>query len=354
MDERFVRRLIEPYVHSNKVKYDDFDNAFSMLSNKEKYAVVDLLNSWNIDLVDDDFISDNCQRTMIKTPNKQCEEDNTNSIATHITEFQCEVVPWNTRISLTNEQLCLMHQNGDSTALSKILINNKRFVYKIALRYDKIYNHKLDLEDLVQAGYIGIIKATDRFDLGHENKFITYADWWIKQSILRVIADEGFTIRIPVHMFDRVLSINKIERDNLGFGLEELIDIATSQLNLNRQEILYSLEVRDQIMHPASLNMSVSDESEEELIDFIPNEQDSLDDVIIDQLYKDEVREITKMVLSDKEYYILNRMYGLEDNITRTLEDVGRDLGVTRERVRQIKKKALSKLVKHFKIKKYS
>lgn len=346
MNKEFVKSLINPYViKSHYMTYSDFDKVFEFLGNHEKYEVIDLLIEWNIDLVDfqsaikNDVtieLKDHCKKTKLEK-----DQD--------VDSKSIELTDWKKRIHLTNKQLCQMIQSGDSSAKAMLIIKNNRLVHKEANRYEKSYKHKLDHNDLVQAGYIGMLRAAEMFDISMENTFSTYAVFWIRQVILRTIYDEGFTIRIPVHMVEKINKISKIERNNQDCSQEDLIKCIQLETGLDETEVLQMISYRERIMSPVYLNQFISDDYDDELIDMIPHKSQPLDEEVVNQIHLEEIVSIAKGVLSSREYLIIDRRFGLTDQRVRTLEEVGNEIGVTRERIRQIEAKALRRLKNCFK-----
>ena len=240
-------------------------------------------------------------------------------------------------------QLCERINSGDNNAKNELIEANLRLVVSIAKRY---INSGMPLEDLIQEGNAGLIKAVEKYDASKGYRFSTYATWWIRQSITRGIADQSRVIRIPVHMHEKVNAMLKFESNfNREKGREPSIEEIALALNESIENIENYKRVAQGV---ASLDVPIGEEKDTTLMDFIIDEFNIEDDVM-NKMGKEELINIMEQKLTEREFQILILRYGLIDDSPRTLEQVGRIYGVTRERIRQIESKALEKLNKFLK-----
>ena len=200
------------------------------------------------------------------------------------------------------------------------------------------------MDDLFQCACLGMLKAAERFDNSMGTKFSTYAVWWIDQYINRSIIDEGFTIRLPVHIFEDVSKIEAISRLDSSLNQEELIEKLEDNLHYDRNTIERLLELSKNTLNPSSLYTPVGKEGDTYLMDFIEADLNDNVESIVEQMELGLVLNHILETLTPREQSILEMRYGLKGHEPHTLQQVGEKEGVTRERVRQIESKALGKL----------
>ena len=229
-------------------------------------------------------------------------------------------------------------QDGDD-ARAHLIQANLRLVVSVAKKYG---GRGLSFLDLIQEGNIGLMKATDKFDYHRGFKFSTYATWWIRQAITRAISDQSRTIRLPVHVGE---TINRVKKTS--HRLQQILEREPTQIEIARAMAVSDDKVRqvlDVARHPVSLEAPVGSEGDAFLGDFIEDEtMPAPIELAAQQLLKAQIGDALDK-LTDRERKIIVLRYGLDDGRFRTLEEVGRDFGITRERIRQIEAKALRKL----------
>ena len=236
-------------------------------------------------------------------------------------------------------ELAVRMYNGDEEAKNELVESNLRLVVSIAKRY---VGKGMFFLDLIQEGNLGLMKAVEKFDYTKGYKFSTYATWWIRQAISRAIADQSRTIRIPVHMVETIHKVSRSQRQLLQqFGREATTEEIAADIGMSPAKVREVMKISQD---PVSLETPIGEADDSHLGDFIPDDENmSPEEAASYQLLREQINEVLS-TLTPREEKVIRLRFGLDDGVSKTLEEVGKEFDITRERIRQIEAKALRKI----------
>lgn len=324
------------------------------LFDKLKDAHVQILEKKEyIDFIPDNknLFNENENKTIIgkkpKKTKKLLEElEGIDSVQMYLKEIgKTELISGDEEVELAKRIL-----RGDEEAREKLTKANLRLVVNLAKRYVGRSPH-LTLLDLIQEGNIGLFRAVEKFDYKRGYKFSTYATWWIRQAITRALADQSRTVRIPVHMVETISKFNQVRRRLLqDLGRDPMPEEIAAEMDVDVEKVRHIIKISQETV---SLETPVGEDEEDSILgDFIEDEKTIMPhNIAAQRLLRDWLQEIL-VDLQEREQQILEMRFGLKDGIQHTLEEVGAEFKVTRERIRQIEAKALQRIREHHKLKK--
>ncbi len=336
-EEKRLTQFLEKAKASGKItpaEIQEAAEAFSM----EIDAIMERCSAMQIELAEEDTSLEDISDPAVAMANDEISNDD--SVKIYLKEIGR--VPLLTNEEETELARRLAENPHDEGARQRLAEANLRLVVSIAKKY---VGRGMQFLDLIQEGNMGLLKAVDKFDYTKGFKFSTYATWWIRQAITRALADQARTIRIPVHMVESITKVKKISTQILHeTGQEASPEEIAGKLEMPVEKVLEIMRIAQD---PVSLETPVGEEEDSHLGDFIPDDQaPSPDEAASNAMLKEQLNEVLS-TLTEREAKVMRMRYGLENGRQQTLEDVGKALGVTRERIRQIEAKALRKL-KHY------
>ena len=341
--EEKVKKIIEKAKENGKITYGELASELEDTNADEIDKVFDVFEDLGVDLLNEDLdepdFEDLKDVEEIKIEDIDISNVDGISVDDPVRMYLREIgkIP----LLTYEEELDLAKRilEGDEEATQKLAESNLRLVVSIAKKY---VGRGMLLLDLIQEGNMGLIKAVEKFDYNKGFKFSTYATWWIRQAITRAIADQARTIRIPVHMVETINKLIRTSRHLLQqLGREPSPEEIAKEMEIPVEKVM---EIQKIAQDPVSLETPIGEEDDSHLGDFIPDDDSPApQDSAAYTLLKEQLEEVMN-TLTPREAKVLKLRFGLEDGKARTLEEVGREFQVTRERIRQIEAKALRKL----------
>ena len=355
MNEQLIIKMAMPFVRDGYLTLEQFDVIYHMLSKREQYQVIDILNRHDIEIIDENEELERIEGSQqIDSEHREDHpETETESINKYVGELFVNPAASSTqastaydKIKQSNEILCYLIQIGNSQAAQDLCRKNRGLVLKYAYSYYRFFGNDLDMEDLEQAGYLGLLRAADSFDIARSTCFTTYAAYWIRQSISRQLVDTGYTIRLPEHVAQMMKKVTRLEAEYeyKGIAFEDRIPLIAETIGCSEEKIRECIRIRAQFRKTISLNMIVGEDENTALCDFVSDVSlPSPEEVVINKVQNEALRDALNL-LSRKERNIIILRFGINGGRPLTLDEIGKLYNLTRERIRQIQEKAIRKL----------
>ena len=343
-DKEKINNIIKEAKENGKMTYSDLATKLNDVNPEKMDEVFDEFEKGGIDLLPDDFDEEPNIEDLKEVEELKLDEITDTSyegisvddpVRMYLREIgKIPLLTFDEELELAKRIL-----EGDEEAKQKLAESNLRLVVSIAKKY---VGRGMLFLDLIQEGNMGLIKAVEKFDYTKGFKFSTYATWWIRQSVTRAIADQGRTIRVPVHMIEKINKVSSVSSSlSKKLGREPRPEEISKEMNMPLKKVIQVLRISQKTQ---SIDSTIGQEDDTELEEIIADKKtQSPEEIVTTSMLSEQIEEVLE-TLSDREKGILSLRYGLKDGEKKTLEEVGKAFNVTRERARQIENRALRKL----------